>query len=100
MHKLLLTTLGLICTTSCATTKPCTPAGDFNGLPAIKGNKQCSQIRLSDGTWANDGRFVQWHPNGQPAIEGAFKEGRKVGKWTYYDENGKKTEEKTFDPTN
>lgn len=37
------------------------------------------------------GGYKEYHSNGQLAAEGKYKEGEKVGKWEYYDEQGNRT---------
>jgi antitoxin component YwqK of YwqJK toxin-antitoxin module len=42
----------------------------------------------SDNSFAPDGKYREFHPNGKPFIEGQFKAGKQDGEWTYYFENG------------
>ncbi len=35
-----------------------------------------------------DGPFVNFHDNGKKRLEGAYKHGERIGKWTHYDRNG------------
>jgi antitoxin component YwqK of YwqJK toxin-antitoxin module len=42
----------------------------------------------SDNSFAADGGYREFHPNGKPFVTGQFKEGRQVGEWTYYFEDG------------
>lgn len=44
--------------------------------------------RYSDNTFAADGKYTEFHPNGKPFIEGQFKAGRHEGEWNYYFDNG------------
>lgn len=94
----------LVClAASCATiSKPCQEGGDVAwdwgvGKQAPRGNRQCLQIQDKTGTWVNHGRYVVWFPGGESALEGAFKDGLKEGKWTQYDEKGKKVTERMFE---
>lgn len=101
MMKRLFAILGLgvwvLTVSACGTTsKPCTHGGDLTQLPAIKGNRECYQKKRPDGSYVNDGRFIQWHPDGSMAIDGEFKDGRKHGTWIHYDEKGQKTAEKYY----
>jgi len=52
--------------------------------------------RYSDDNFAADGKYQEFHPNGKPFIEGQFKEGRQVGDWTYYFENGQVNRKATY----
>lgn len=36
------------------------------------------------------------HENGMKAIEGMYKDGKMIGKWTYYDESGKKIKQMEY----
>ncbi|HIG57749.1 MAG TPA: hypothetical protein EYG11_08125 [Candidatus Latescibacteria bacterium] len=36
------------------------------------------------------------HKNGMKAIEGMYKDGKMIGKWTYYDESGKKIKQMEY----
>ncbi len=89
--------LGLLAFSACTTFRPCTEGGNLKGIPVIKGNRQCYQKKNREGKYINDGKFIQWHPNGVVAIEGAFKAGDKTGTWYFFDEKGKKTAEKNFE---
>ena len=87
---------------ACATpSKPCQEGGDvlWDWGPAqpVKGNKQCLQVQGPGGKWINHGRYVIWHPNGKVALEGNFKDGFKEGKWTQFDETGKKVLERVYE---
>jgi antitoxin component YwqK of YwqJK toxin-antitoxin module len=42
----------------------------------------------SDNSFAADGKYREFHPNGKPFVTGQFKEGRQEGEWAYYYENG------------
>jgi antitoxin component YwqK of YwqJK toxin-antitoxin module len=35
-----------------------------------------------------NGLLTSWYPNGQKEYEGTFKDGYRLGKWTYYNEDG------------
>ena len=43
-----------------------------------------------------DGKWIEWHENGQKLCEGTYKDGKKDGKWIYWSENGKKGSEGTY----
>ena len=44
-----------------------------------------------------DGLFTGWYKSGQMWGKGTMKYGNKVGKWTYYNENGSVKEVKDCD---
>jgi antitoxin component YwqK of YwqJK toxin-antitoxin module len=79
----------------CSTTlyKPCSDGGDVSWEPALDkkkiGNRSCRQIQVR-GKYLNDGQYYQYFPSGKIAIEGQFKNGLREGKWTQFDEDGKK----------
>lgn len=81
--------------TGCATTreKPCLnggqPARDARDKP-FNGDRRCTQRKNSEGQYVNDGLYREIYPNGRVALEGEYKDGKKVGIWTEYDEKGKK----------
>lgn len=85
-----------LCLSGCGTSKPCADAGDTSWVQPVVGNRQCRQIKRTDGTYINDGRYVVWSPSGKILLEGAFKQGRKDGTWTQYDEAGRKLVEKHY----
>lgn len=82
---------------ACSITRPCSEAGDLSDIPKIKGDKKCYQKKQKDGSYKNDGKFFQYHPNGNIALEGEFKDGEKNGTWTQYDEAGKKIAVRYFE---
>jgi antitoxin component YwqK of YwqJK toxin-antitoxin module len=42
----------------------------------------------SDNSFAADGSYKEFHPNGKVFIEGQFRKGKQEGEWTYYFDNG------------
>jgi len=44
--------------------------------------------RYSDDSFAADGKYSEFYPNGKPFIQGQFSEGLQDGVWTYYFDNG------------
>lgn len=50
----------------------------------------------SDDSFAADGSYKEFHPNGKPFIEGQFKKGRQEGEWKYYFDNGQLNRKMTF----
>ncbi len=93
--------LYLGCFLGCATRaeRPCTDGGVApwsTGEPG-KGSKKCQQVQGPDGKFINEGRYVEWHPNGVRAIEGEYVRGLKTGKWTEWDDTGKKLAERWYE---
>ena len=43
-----------------------------------------------------DGIFTHYHPDGKVQISGKYKNGKQVGDWKYYDENGKAVDKDEF----
>ncbi len=43
-----------------------------------------------------EGPWVSYYDNGMKKIEGQYKNGREVGKWVYYNEDGSVKETKEF----
>jgi antitoxin component YwqK of YwqJK toxin-antitoxin module len=42
----------------------------------------------SDNSFAADGSYKEFYPNGKPFIEGQFHKGKQEGEWKYYFDNG------------
>jgi hypothetical protein len=95
--RLIIALLGCMTTFACTTYRPCSDGGDLSDLPKIKGNKECYQRPGPNGRYRNEGKFIQWHPDGSMAIEGEFRDGLKQGKWTEYDESGRIMSERIFE---
>ena len=79
-----------------AVSRPCTDGGQAAREKPVKGHKQCSQIKNSQGLWVNDGSYVEWYPSGGRALKGSYKVGQKDGQWLEWDESGKKISEKWY----
>lgn len=78
----------------------CTDKGQpAREVPAayLIGDKQCFIKKDRDGTLVKHGPYREWFPNGAPAVEGEYSEGRKSGKWIEWDESGKKLSERWFE---
>lgn len=82
--------------TACATTKPCTRAGQAARDAPFRGDKKCYQIKDKSGRYVNHGNYVEYFPDGKTALEGQYKEGQKSGKWIEYDQNGNRVSQKYF----
>lgn len=50
----------------------------------------------SDNSFAADGNYREFHPNGKPFIVGQFRKGRQQGEWVYYFENGQVNRKATY----
>ena len=50
-------------------------------------------VTLAIGCGPSDGSHEDHYANGQVKEEGAYRDGEKTGKWTYYWQNGKKKTE-------
>lgn len=54
--------------------------------------------RYSDNRFVADGFYREFYPNGEKFAEGQYKNGKQIGKWTFWHENGK--ESRTVNYTN
>lgn len=52
--------------------------------------------RLSDNHFVADGYYREYYPDGKPFVEGTYKNGRQVGVWTYWHNNGTKSRQVTY----
>jgi antitoxin component YwqK of YwqJK toxin-antitoxin module len=50
----------------------------------------------SDNSFAAEGSYKEFHPNGKPFIEGQFRKGRQEGEWNYYFDNGQLNRKATY----
>lgn len=90
---------GLLFLVGCSTaaSHPCQEAGEPARDGKWPGTRQCVQsYDKASGRHLNDGRYIDWYPNGKRALVGEYKMGKKHGSWTSYDENGKKLWEKWY----
>ena len=46
--------------------------------------------------WLKDGRKATWHENGQMKSEGFYRDGKKKGKWTEWNQNGEVTKQRKY----
>ena len=44
--------------------------------------------RQPDGTMAREGRYEEYHVNGEVAVRGKYSRGERTGTWVYYDSAG------------
>ena len=85
---LLLFMLSVTQLTSCSVSKPCAEAGDVSWNPKIIGDKKCTQKKLPNGKFVNDGPFKQaYQSTNELALEGQFVLGQKQGIWLFYGED-------------
>jgi antitoxin component YwqK of YwqJK toxin-antitoxin module len=61
-----------------------------------EGSVEREVAHYSDNSFAADGSYKEFHPNGKPFIEGQFKNGRQVGEWKYYFDNGQLNRKMTY----
>jgi len=52
--------------------------------------------RYSDNSFAANGFYKEYYPNGKVFIDGQFRKGRQEGEWKYYFDNGKLNRKMTF----
>ncbi|MGZ3699135.1 MAG: toxin-antitoxin system YwqK family antitoxin [Bdellovibrionota bacterium] len=77
--------------------RPCEDGGEAARDQLLKASRQCFQRKDATGKWVNHGPYIDWYPNGKRAMTGFYKLGKKDGRWTTYDEKGRKTSEKEFE---
>lgn len=59
--------------------------------------RQCEQVKGPDGKLLNEGLYKEWYWNGNLALEGDYKDGKRHGKWFEYDEKGRLVSERWFE---
>jgi antitoxin component YwqK of YwqJK toxin-antitoxin module len=52
--------------------------------------------RYSDNRFVADGFYREFYPTGEKFAEGQYKDGKQVGKWTFWHENGKESRSVNF----
>jgi antitoxin component YwqK of YwqJK toxin-antitoxin module len=76
------------------------PEGAFSGSTGTVyhygSNDTIPLAHYDDVGLKKDGSYQVNHENGMKAIEGTFKDGKMVGKWTYYNESGAKTRQMKY----
>ena len=77
--------------------RPCSEGGEPALEKSTRGSKQCEQLKDASGQWHNHGIYREWYLNGRLAIEGEYKQGKKQGKWTQWDDKGKLLFEKFYE---
>ena len=53
--------------------------------------------KMSDNSFQNDGKYVEYHRGGEVWIEGSFKKGIPHGTWSYFYPNGQLRKKVVFD---
>ncbi len=67
-------------------------------IPAVVGDKRCTQKAATDGRVFNQGKFTQYYQStGSVALEGNFEDGKKDGIWLFYAEDHHLVSAKFFD---
>jgi hypothetical protein len=73
---------------------PCPP--DTQLIGSQKMTQQSCSYQDSNGTVVRHGPFTEWYVNGHKSNEGTYVHGKQEGVWTYWDESGRKTEEREY----
>ena len=68
--------------------------GWYEGIPPQQGGVRAYEGAYKDGK--EHGKWTWWHKNGKKKSEGTYKDGLVVSKWTYWYENGQKESEGTL----
>ena len=55
----------------------------------VQGNVR--RISRYDENLLPTGKWVQYYSDNSVKVEGEYKNGKKIGKWKYYDDSGRKT---------
>jgi hypothetical protein len=101
MNRYLVTVVVLAIGVGCVTSpsRPCTEAGEpARDKPFAQVlDRRCEQRKGPEGRFVNVGRYQEWYPGGQVALEGDYKEGKKSGKWIEWSADGKKVGERWFE---
>ena len=66
----------------------------YEGIPPQQGGVRAYEGAYKDGK--EHGKWTWWHKNGKKKSEGTYKEGDEHGKWTYWYVNGQKKSEGTY----
>ena len=56
----------------------------------------CSAKYFSDGSTVRHGPCTGWHPNGKKFEEGRYEDGKRIGEWTFYSDDGKKAKNGSY----
>ena len=88
-----------VCSCSTQSLKPCSLGGQSarDDRSTFRGIKRCYQTPDGDGRLVNNGKYFEWYNNDKIALTGQYKNGKKIGRWTEYDEQGQKVSEKYFE---
>lgn len=74
----------------------CAPDGRARSAANEQGQAHWCEAPSYFGGWSKDGEFRQWDPAGTLRVEGSYFSGRKDGKWTFYDAEGDRLEERRY----
>lgn len=76
------------------------PSGTQRHEGKNEGKRSVFCVRLGGGQSFGEpvlhGPYLEFHKNGQKALEGAYDNGASNGRWAFYDEKGQKTGETEF----
>ena len=85
--------VALLCFGACHS-GPCPPDTELQG--SLRSGQQLCAYQDSNGTVVRHGPFIEWHANGQKSVEGAYEHGKQTGRWTLWDERGRKIAERDY----
>ena len=74
----------------------CPQGSTLRGTPPPRGRTQWCEGADLFGVVRRNGPFRAWHKNGRLRTTGQFVDGKRQGRWTTYDENGKVTAEQRY----
>ena len=69
------------------------PAGTKQRRMSEKSAVYCAKTDIKAHETAAHGQYMSFHPNGQKKAVGELVHGKQTGLWTFFDENGRKSEE-------
>jgi len=69
---------------------PCPPDTELRG--SQRAGQQSCEYQDSNGTVVKHGPFIEWYANGNKRSEGRYEHGKRAGRWTYWDEQGRATQ--------
>src|SRR5271157_4135512 len=71
----------------CHAAPPCPPGAKLTGQPPPDGSEVWCQ-KIVDGKPVKEGLFTLYRPGGQKLIEGSYHDGKQVGEWKTWYDNG------------
>ena len=90
--------MGVCAFSACTRPRLCTELADLGdfALPEKSGERKCGFITRPDGEKALQGPFEILDLDGKPVVRGQFFDGKKTGRWTTLDAQGKIKSERDF----